>query len=159
MIIQTGATIHTTNFTVPASAPFGSYCLRVIANGIASDCASVAVTHKLWKELKFEIKEHKELIKFETEGLKLVFEDLRKISEGDWRERFGEAGWGEVIRQLVTRSDQIEGQLRSFIKPKERPETGVIPIPMPAKAPEAPPPVDKDSNEKKGGSRKSGRKG
>jgi hypothetical protein len=159
MGIQTGAAVHTTNFTVPAGAPLGSYCLRVIANGIASDCASVAVTHKLWKELKFEIKEHKELIKIETEGLKLVFEDLTKINEGDWRERFGDAGWGEVIRQLVNRSDQIEGQLRSFIKSKERPETGIIPIPMPTKAPEAPPPVDKDSTKKKSGSRRSGRKG
>jgi hypothetical protein len=148
MGIQTGAAIHTTNFSVPASAPLGSYCLRVIANGIASDCVSVTVTHKLWKELKFEFKEHKELIKIETDGLKLVFEDLTKINEGDWRERFGEAGWGEVIRQLVKRSDEIEGQLRSFIRGKERPETGIIPIPMPAKAPEAPPPFDKGGMEK-----------
>jgi hypothetical protein len=159
MGIQTGATIHTTKFTVPASAPLGSYCLRVIANGIASDCVMVGITHKIWKELKLEIKEHKELIKWETEGLKLVFEDLTKINEGDWRERFGEAGWGEVMRQLVKRSDEIEGQLRSFIKGKERPETGVIPIPMPQKAPEAPPPFDKDKErEKRKTSKKSRRK-
>jgi hypothetical protein len=157
MGIQTGAVIHTTKFTVPSNAPLGSYCLRVIANGIASDCVSVAVTHKIWKELKYEIKEHKELIKWETEGLKLVFEDLTKINEGDWRERFGEAGWGEVIRQLVKRSDEIEGQLRSFIKGKQRPETGIIPIPMPEKAPDAPPPFDKDRREKKSG-KKSRRK-
>ena len=137
MGIQTGAAIHTTNFTIPASAPFGSYRLCVIANGISSDCVGVAVTSKIWKELKWEIKEVKEHLKIETDGLKLVFEDLRKISEGDWRERLGDAGWGEVIRQLVDRSDKLEGELRSFIKKDERPETGFIPAPVPGKAPAA----------------------
>ena len=54
-------------------------------------------------------------------------QNLTKISEGDPEQRFGDAGWGEVIRQLVNRSDQIEGELRSFIKPDERPETGFVP--------------------------------
>jgi hypothetical protein len=136
MGIQTGAVIHTTNFTVPAGAPTGSYRLCVIANGISSDCVGVAVTHKIWKELKWDIKEHKELIKIETDGVKLVFENLTKISEGDPERRFGDIGWGEVIRQLVDRSDQIEGQLRSFIKPDERPETGMIPVREAAPAPD-----------------------
>jgi hypothetical protein len=52
-----------------------------IANGISSDCIGVAVTHKIWKELKLEIKEVKQHIKIETDGLKLVLEDLRKIKK------------------------------------------------------------------------------
>jgi hypothetical protein len=136
MGIQTGATIHTTHFTVPAGTALGPYQLYVIANGIPSQPMSVAVTHKLWKELKWEIKEHKELIKIETDGIKLVVEDLRKISEGDWVERFGDQGWSEVIRQLVNRSDQIEGQLRSFIKEDARPAVGFTPTPSPEIQPE-----------------------
>ena len=61
MGIQTGAVIHSTSFTVPASAPLGSFRLCVIANGISSECVGVAVTHKLWKELKWEVKEVKEV--------------------------------------------------------------------------------------------------
>jgi hypothetical protein len=156
MGIQTGTVIHTTSFTVPVSAALGSYRLCVIANGISSDCLGVAVTHKIWKELKWEIKEVKEHIKIETDGLKLVFEDLRKINEGDWRERFGDQGWGEVIRQLAIRSDQVEGELRAFIRGKERPETGVIPIPTPAKAPDAPTPFDRDDSKRKRRSDRSG---
>src|SRR5262249_44864348 len=119
MGIQTGAAIHSTNFTVPAGAPYGPYRLCVIANGISSDWLPVAVTFKVWKELKWEIKEKHEIIenfKIERDGVKLVFEDLTKISEVDWRERFGDQGWGEVIKQLAQRSDQIEGQLQAFIK-------------------------------------------
>jgi hypothetical protein len=149
MGIQTGAVVHSTHFSVPAGAALGSYCIRVIANGIASDCMTVAVTHKRWKELKLEIKELKEHIKFESDGLKLVFEDLRKINEGDWRERFGEQGWGEVIRQLVTRSDQVEGELRAFITGKERPETAVIPVPIPSKPPTAPTPFERPEAKQK----------
>jgi len=157
MGIQTGAAVHTTNFTVPSSAPYGPYRLCVIANGISSDCISVAVTHKIWKELKWEIKEKREIkehLKIETDGVKLVFEDLTKINEGDWRERFGEQGWGEVIRQLAERSDQIEGELRSFIKKEERPETGFQPTRVEEKAPEVRPPKpgrDKDEKEEKKG--------
>ena len=136
MGIQTGAAIHTTQFTVPASTPLGSYNLCVIANGISSDCVAVAVTHKLWKELKLEIKETKEFIKIEHDGVKLVFEDLTKINEGDWRERFGEQGWGEVIKQLVERSDQVEGELRSFVQKGARPSVGFTPTPLPAEGPE-----------------------
>jgi len=144
MGIQTGAVVHTTQFTVPASVALGAYQLCVIANGISSNCVSVAVTHKIWKELKWEIKEHKELIKEHKErifdNLKLVFEDLTKINEGDWRERFGEQGWGEVIKQLVNRSDQIEGELRAFINKGLRPEVGFTPSPTQSAVPEARPP-------------------
>jgi hypothetical protein len=128
MGVNTGTVVHTTRFTVPAATALGPYMLCVIANGIESaNCQSVTVTHKRWKELKWEIKETKELIKLEHEKFKLVFEDRRKWNEGDWRERFGEGDWSEVVRTLVERSDQIETdlrQLRAFIGKKERPEVG-----------------------------------
>ena len=128
MAVNTGTAVHTTQFTVPGGTALGSYMLCVIANGIeSSNCQSVAVTHKRWKELKWEIKEIKELAKLEHEKFKLVFEDNRKWNEGDWRERFGEGDWVEVVKTLVERSDQIETdvrQMRSFIGKKERPDVG-----------------------------------
>ena len=129
---NTGTIVHTTKFTVPGSAALGPYNLCVIANGIeSSNCELVAVSHKRWKELKWEIKETKELIKLEHERFKLIFEDLRKWNEGDWRERFGEGDWVEVVKTLAERSDQIESdvrQLRSFIAKKERPEVGGLAV-------------------------------
>jgi len=128
MGVNTGTVVHTTKFTVPGSAAFGAYTLCLIANGIdSSNCQNVAVTHKRWKELKWEIKETKELIKLEHEQFKLIFEDRRKWNEGDWRERFGEGDWVEVVKTLAERSDEIETdvrQLRSFIGKEERPEVG-----------------------------------
>jgi hypothetical protein len=127
MAIQTGAVVHSTQFSVPSGLALGSYQLRVIANGIASDPVTVGVTTKRWKELKLEIKEVKENTKLEHEALKAVFEDLRKINEGDWRELV-DGDWGEVIETLVTRSDEIETEvrsLRSFITKEERPDIGV----------------------------------
>jgi Kelch motif len=127
MGIQTGAVVHSTKFDVPSGAALGAWQLRVIANGIASEPASVSVTTKRWKELKLEIKETKELIKLEHEKFKLVFEDLRKINELDWRERFIPDDWSEVVKQLVQRSDELETEarsLRSFITKEERPEVG-----------------------------------
>lgn len=145
MGIQTGAAIHTTQFTVPSNAPFGTYRLRVIANGIASDSVTVAVTHKRWKEIKWEIKEVKEIkenFKWEHENLKLVFEDLRKISEIDQVSQLGDLGWGEVIRELVNRSDQMEGELRAFIKKDQRPDVAVSVQPVSAAAPKKTVPHD-----------------
>jgi hypothetical protein len=134
MGIQTGAAIHSTKFTVPSGIPLGGGQLRVIANGIASVPVSVGVTTKRWKELKLEIKEHKENLKLENEAFKLVFEDLRKINEGDLVERFGDGDWTQVVRQLVERADQLETEvrsMRSFITKEERPEVGVA-APEPA---------------------------
>ena len=154
MGVQTGAIVETTHFTVPAGAPLGAGQLRVIANGIASDPVRVSVGRKRWKEIKFEIKEHKELIKWEHEAVKLVLEDIRKWSEGDWREQFGDEGWSEALRQLAERSDALESQvheLRSFIQKEERPEVGMpaeegiqevaeIPAPPSGENPEEVPP-------------------
>jgi hypothetical protein len=139
MGIQTGAVIHSTKFAVPAGMALGAAELRVIANGIASDPVSVSVTTKRWKELKLEIKEHKENIKIEHEEFKLVFEDLRKISELDWRERFVDGDWSEVVKQLAQRSDELETEvrsLRSFIRKEERPEVGAPTEPVAAQAAE-----------------------
>ncbi len=128
MGVNTGAVIHTTQFTVPANTPSGAYMLCVIANGISSaDCPTVTVGPKVWKELKWEIKEVKEIAKIEVERFKQIFEDRRKWNEGDWRERFGEGDWNQVIKTIVERSDQIEAdvrQMRSFISKKERPDVG-----------------------------------
>jgi hypothetical protein len=165
MGIQTGALVHSTSFTVPAGAGLGAAELRVIANGIASAPVSVALTHKRWKELKLEIKETKELIKWEHENLKLVFEDLRKINEGDWRERLGDEGWNEVVAQLVARSDELETEvrsLRSFITKEERPEVGQ-PIAAKAIAPapareQAPPPKPPKTAPKKKSAKKPAKK-
>jgi hypothetical protein len=141
MAIQTGTTVHTTKFTVPSNIALGPVQLRVIANGIASDPVSVALTNKRWKELKLELKEHKESVKWEHEALKEVVEDLRKINEGDWRERVVEDDWSEVVQQLIQRSDEIETELqslRSFITKEERPDV------LPPRAPVEVAPSDGD---------------
>lgn len=174
MGVNTGTVVQTTRFQVPASAPIGSYELCLVANGIeCAACTTVAVTHKRWKELKWEIKETKELIKIERERFKLVFEDNRKWNEGDWRERFGDGDWVDVVKTLAERSDQIETdvrQLRSFISKKERPEVGGLPpetpsegkLDQPARLPPDPrvivPKVEKGESEKKAG-RKAAAKG
>ena len=146
------------NSTVPSNAPFGTYRLCVIANGIASDSVTVAVTHKRWKEIKWEIKEVKEIkenFKWEHENLKLVFEDLRKISEIDQVSQLGDLGWGEVIRQLVNRSDQLEGQLRAFIKKDERPDVEVSVQPVSAATPKKTVPhTEKPRKDRKAGGTK-----
>jgi len=132
MGLNTGTVVHSTHFTVPPGLPNGPYHLCLVANGIESaNCQTVAVTTKLWKELKWEIKETKELLKLENDRFKLVFEDRRKWSEGDWRERFGEGEWVEAITRIAERSDQLETevrQLRSFIQKGERPEVGTLPV-------------------------------
>jgi len=61
MGLQTGTVIHNCRFTVPASTPLGSYRLVVIANGIPSEGCPITVSNKLFKELKFEIKEKIEI--------------------------------------------------------------------------------------------------
>ena len=160
MGIQTGMVIHSTEFTVPNSAPFATYCLSVIANGIASVCSTVAVTHKIWKEIKWEIKEVKELkenVKWEHDGLKLVVEDLRKISEIDQVTQFGDEGWGEVIKALVQRSDELEGQLRAFIKKGERPEVAVFVQPRDPNAPKKTLPHEDEKDKGRGKKGKGGR--
>jgi hypothetical protein len=129
MGVNTGTVVHSTQFDVPASIQTGASELVVIANGIPSDPLLVTVGVKIWKELKWEIKEFKESIKIE---LDLVQKDLAseiiklKDNEGDPFQRFGGEQWRQIIRTLVERSDQVEELLQqsAFIKQKERPQVG-----------------------------------
>jgi hypothetical protein len=136
MGLQTGTIIHTCNFTVPASVPLGTYCLRVIANGISSACRTVGVTNKWFKELKYEIKEKFEII----ENLKQIrdinvkrlpdIDDIKLIREDiDFGifERIQE-DWVKTIRTLALNADQANEELsRTFIVPDERPIVGPPP--------------------------------
>jgi len=136
MGLQTGTIIHNCNFTVPAAVPVGTYCLRVIANGISSACRTVGVTHKWFKELKFEIKEKLEIVENikqirdintkrlpDIDDIKLIREDidlgiLDKIQEE----------WVKSVRTLAVNVDQSNAELsRTFIAPDERPVVGPPP--------------------------------
>jgi hypothetical protein len=136
MGLQTGTIIHTCNFTVPASVPVGSYCLRVIANGISSACHTVGVTNKWFKELKYEIKEKLEIIENlkqirdinvkripDIDDIKLIREDIdfgifEKLQED----------WVKSVRLLALNVDKANEELsRTFIVPDERPIVGPPP--------------------------------
>jgi hypothetical protein len=130
MGVATGNVVHSTRFDVPADIELGASELCVVANGIAS-CAPVLVNNKAWKELKWEIKEHKELIKPELDvASKSLLGDIPKLkdAEGDpWQRYAGDPSWLAIVRLLAERADQLEEQvqrLRSFIRPEERPELG-----------------------------------
>ena len=130
MGVATGNVIHSTKFDVPASIELGPSELCVVANGIAS-CTSVLVNNKIWKELKWEIKEHKENIKVELDIFqKGQLADIPKLkdAEGDpWQQYTGDPAWLAAVRLLAERADQLEEQvreLRSFIRPEERPDLG-----------------------------------
>ena len=136
MGLQTGSIIHTCNFTVPAFVPLGTYCLRVIANGISSACRTVGVTNKWFKELKYEIKEKFEIV----ENLKQIrdlnvkrlpdIDDIKLIREDvDFGifERIQE-DWVKSVRTLALNADQANEELsRTFIVPDERPIVGPPP--------------------------------
>jgi hypothetical protein len=136
MGLQTGTAIHTCQFTVPASVPLGNYCLSVIANGIASACKTVSVTTKVFKELKYEIKEKLEII----ENLKQIrdinqkripdIDDIKLIREDfdfGMFERIQE-DWVKTVRKLALEVDQAHEELsRTFITPDQRPAVGPPP--------------------------------
>jgi hypothetical protein len=126
MGLQTGTIVHSTRFTVPSGIETGPSTLCVTANGITSDCKSIGVSNKRWKEIKWEIKEN---IKAEFDVIyrKRVFEDKRKDSEIDDLRRFLEdPEWLRSVRLLAERSDEIEEIIRkqAFITEAERPELG-----------------------------------
>ena len=136
MGLNTGTIIHSCSFRVPSSVPLGSYCLRVIANGISSVCRTVSVTNKLVKELKYEIKEKLEIV----ENLKQIrdvnvkrlpdIDDIKLIREDfdlGLLDRIQEE-WVKNIRTLAQGVDQSNEQLsRTFIVPEERPDVGEPP--------------------------------
>ena len=138
MGLQTGTIVHSCRFTVPGSVPLGNYCLEVVANGIASACRTVSVTNKFFKELKVEIKEKLEIL----EDLKRIrdvnqkrvpdFVDQKLIREDiDFGliERIQDE-WSKQLGTVANQVDRSNEELsRSFIKPEERPDTG-LPEPL-----------------------------
>lgn len=133
MGLQTGTIIHSCDFKVPGSVPIGSYCLRVIANGIPTACCqNVAVTTKLHKEFKNEVKEKLEILEnFDIKPILDVLEkrvpdidDLKLVREEfDFNifERIQEE-WVHTVRTLAASVDRASEELgRTFIEQKERP--------------------------------------
>jgi hypothetical protein len=126
MGLQTGTIIHSTLFTVPSGIEIGPSKICVTANGITSDCRSIGVSNKSWKEIKWEIKEN---IKAEIDVInrKRVFENKSKDAEiDDLRQFLEDPEWLQSLRLLAERSDEIEGIIRkeAFITAAERPELG-----------------------------------
>jgi hypothetical protein len=133
MGVATGVTTQSTTFHVPAGLPGGSYALRVIANGIASDPVTVMLQSKGLKEHKEKEKDFKEKEKDFKEkefdgSVKVAFDQKGKEMEGG-----GSAGpasepeWMRIIRILAERSDKVEAllaQQRAFIREEERPVVG-----------------------------------
>lgn len=134
MGLQTGTAVHSCSFTVPSTVPLGSYRIVVIANGIASAGRNISVTTKLFKELKWEIKEKSEII----ENLKEIIDarvkripdlDFKITEELDVYRRFEEQ-WVQTVRDVAVNLDQAAAELsRTFIGPQERPFVG-IPEPL-----------------------------
>jgi hypothetical protein len=136
MGLQTGTVIHTCDVFVPASVPFGSYCLEVVANGIASACRNVGVTNKWAKELKYEIKEKLEIIEDlvlkrvpDIVDVKGIREEVKLTREGDIDifERIQDE-WVKTVRTLAVNLDLANEQMsRSFVSPDQRPAVGPPP--------------------------------
>lgn len=130
MGLATGNVVHSAQFDVPAGIETGPSRLCVVANGIAS-CVSVFVGYKIWKELKWEIKETKESFKRELDiPLKNLSSEIPKLkdSEGDpWQQYLGDPEWLQTVRLIAERADQLQAEvieLRSFIRQEERPAVG-----------------------------------
>jgi Kelch motif len=127
MAVATGSVVHSTQFDVPANIETGPSELCVIANGMAS-CTSVGVSYKIWKELKWEIKEN---FKREIDiHLKSVVAEIPKLkdNEGDpWQRYGGDPEWLKAVRLIAERADQLQQEvieLRAFIRQEERPQLG-----------------------------------
>lgn len=97
--------------------------------------------HKIWKDLKPEIKEHKEIKEFKLEHKELVKAELDHKQIPDWvnPKDMVDAGPGqrlggdpyEAIKLLAQRIDEISEQVakgRAFIRPEERPPVGEQPL-------------------------------
>jgi hypothetical protein len=125
--LQTGTVVHSCEFTVPSSVPLGSYCLRLIANGISTaTCRNVTVArrHKWLKELKLEIKDKLEIVENLTEKRLPDIVDIKGIRENEIFERIEEE-WVRTVRLVAETIDVANEELsRSFITPAERPRVG-----------------------------------
>jgi Kelch motif len=127
MGVATGNVIHSAQFDVPSQIETGPSRLCVIANGIAA-CTSVVVGYKLWKELKWEIKENfKREIDIAVKDLASEIPKL-KDNEGDpWQQYVGDPEWLQAVRLIAQRADELQQEvieLRSFIRQEERPQLG-----------------------------------
>jgi hypothetical protein len=127
MGLQTGTVVHSCEFTVPSSVPLGSYCLRLIANGISTaTCRNVTVARrrKWLKELKLEIKDKLEIVENLTEKRLPDIVDIKGIRENEIFERIEEE-WVRTVRLVAESIDVANEELsRSFITPAERPRVG-----------------------------------
>jgi Kelch motif len=127
MGVTTGNVVHSTQFDVPSSIETGPSQLCVVANGIAA-CTSVAVGHKVWKELKWEIKEN---FKREVDVIvKNLSSEIPKLkdNEGDpWQQYLGDPEWLQAVKLIAERTDELQQEvmdLRAFIRAEERPALG-----------------------------------
>ena len=128
MGLQTGTIVHSCRFSVPVSVPLGRYRLTVIANGIeAAKSKKVAVVHKhkVFKELKLEIKEKLEILEHFKERRVPDIIDVKGIRENEIFELIEEE-WVETMRLVAENLDVANEELgRAFIAPEERPDIGV----------------------------------
>ncbi len=134
MNVQTGSVVHTCKVTVPSTVPVGTYCMRVIVNGISSDCRRVHVTKKAkpFKELKAEVKEKNEIIEVNKRLLDVAEKRLPDVVDPKLiREEFEQFGriqedWLDDVRTWAAQVDEAEQvRVRSFVTPEERPDLGV----------------------------------
>jgi hypothetical protein len=130
MGLQTGTAVHSCSFTVPSWVPLGAYYIVVIANGIASAGRAISVTNKLFKELKWEIKDKAEVVEnfkelIDTKIKRVPDLDI-KINEGlEFIKQFEEQ-WVQTVRSVAAGIDAANAELsRTFIGPKERPFVGI----------------------------------
>lgn len=134
MGLQTGSTVHSCSFTVPSGVPLGTYHIVVIANGIHSAGRNLSVTLKLFKELKWEIKEKAEIVEnlkeiVDTKVKRVPDIDFKINEEIDVLKRL-EEGWLETVRTMARNVDAATAEMsRTFIGPEERPFVG-IPEPL-----------------------------
>lgn len=119
MGLQTGTVIHSTQFDVPLSIPFGAWELCVVANGIeCSNCTSVTINVKRWKELK-EFKEKDKDLKELEKPTELMQKDA------DRQQMFTHAlDWVGLLDKIITRTDAMQEELAkrgAFIDESQRP--------------------------------------
>jgi hypothetical protein len=116
--VNTGTTIQTTQFAVPAGTPLGASQLAVIANGIASAPVAVGVAIvklKEFKELKVEIKE--------------LIVDKAIDNAAVVTEAVVDPGLMAIVSHMAQRIDEMSLQAEQsgrspFIRASERPALG-----------------------------------
>ncbi len=132
MGLQTGTTIQSCAFTVPGTVPLGSYCIRVIANGIASNCKNVSVSFKFFKEILSDVV-LKSIIA-DNINIKAIVDTIHKSPEEVHVKpddqlgvlRHFEEQWLANVRAIAQHVDESAADLsRAFIGVEERPFVGI----------------------------------